>query len=130
MIFVNGIKFGYNTKVNRILADTLTTIPNIQCWSADAIGKLLEGLTEDFIQLAIHVRKDKSIPSSTRASYTRFITTSRKQKYYSSNNSLNNLRKFYNFILINEGLSPLRGFGLANKFGDSLKINPEIQSIH
>lgn len=42
----------------------------------------------------------------------------------------NIIKAIYNFLLSLDGLSTLPGFGMSNKFGDKININPEKTSIY
>jgi hypothetical protein len=87
--------------------------------------KLIRGTTEDK-DLRIKLIREKG---GLRAKLTRYIRRLMKETMYLSNDRDRLLAKIYETILESEDLGLLRGFGMANKFGDSIVGNPERQSV-
>jgi len=103
-------------------------IPDLQYWSGESLETFHLGLLQLMIDMA------KSIDDEKRR-LTFFIRrTERKIKIIerlakSPATQTIALRRIYDLLLWCEGHSPLPGFGMSNRFGNSLFIDPERQSI-
>lgn len=106
----------------------------LQCLDAnssrDTLVENVNIICDEFIEHCRDERENYSGP--TRGSYTRMITTveiirDRLVQYAGNRDVFDRIR--CQTILIFEGLGELRGFGVANKFGDPLIGNPEKISV-
>lgn len=104
------IVFPENVKTNEILSAIFSSMPNLNYWSYDALKELYLGALQMTRELGGRISK--------------------RMLYYLPKNQQKMLEKIYDIILRADGLSTLSGFGISNSFGDSLKGNPERQSLH
>ena len=108
----NGHYFQSNVKPKEVLGILFTAIPNLNCWSYEALKELyVEG-----IKLVSDVVGK--------------VSGAQKLIFYLPFTRKGMLARIYETILASEKLSTLPGFGLSNSFGDKLKGNPEIHSIY
>ena len=122
---LNGIPIPPNP--NRILPTVIESISDLRYWSADALKELFLGTLEIGLELAKEEKKCRKGPQG--AQLTRFINSAPNKIKFLPSEHISLLRVCYSAILASEGLSPLNGFGMGNKWGDSIKGNPEIQSL-
>lgn len=112
---------------NVILPMVLETIPDLQYWSAEGLRNLYLGVLEMGLGMAKEEKKCKK--GQQGAQLTRFINGAHNKRRFLPYEQDKLLKMFYSTILSAEGFSPLNGFGVSNKWGDSIQGNPEIQSI-
>lgn len=122
---VNGIPIPPNP--NMILPTVIESIPDLRYWSAEALQKLYIGTLEMGLEMAKEEKKQRK--GAQGAQLTRFISATPNKIKFLPNDRDSLLRVFYSAILSSEGLTQLNGFGISNKWGDSIQGNPEIQSI-
>ena len=129
LIRINGCSL-YERDPRLMFGEILENIPNIECWSAEALRELYKGLLEIISDLCSELLESAKGYEKTRLN--RFITW--------SNNSITGGHKipddrtkllslFYSVVLKGEKLDVLRGYGFINKLGDNIKGNPEIHSL-
>ena len=127
-----------------IIPNLFSSIPNLECWSEDGLKKLFIGSLELILefcgQLVTDIDEDlktksKNWPQRASAKSMKLKTTLFMKKvkgYIQVAEFLHReqlLKQIYSLILACEGLGPLRGFGMANSFGDKVTGDPERQSI-
>ena len=113
LIRMNGESFPSGVKGKQILGSIFQSIPNLHCWSYEALRELyVESIKMVVVEIGCTI-----------------INSKRLLRYIPSHVT-GMLEKIYEMILSSEGLSTLPGFGLSNPFGDNLMGNPERQSIY
>ena len=112
---------------NMILPTVIESIPDLPYWSSEALQKLYIGTLEMGIEMAKEEKKQRK--GKEGAQLTRFISAAPNKIKFLPQDRDSLLRAFYSAILSSEGLTQLNGFGMSNKWGDSIQRNPEIQSI-
>ena len=125
-IKVNGITL-MSWEPRHILSTMLSSIPNLHLWSQDALVDAYIGMIDMVIEYC-HDVKDK-YKGGDKAKFTRFIKKAENMKKFIYSDQVRMVNKFYDTILANDGLGLLPHFGVSNRFGDSLKIDPERQTI-
>lgn len=123
MIKINGAEIGNDPRI--VAATVLCMPPNLKYWSRDALIELFVGAMELGIDAAEGMKG---------GTYTRFRNNTRnrikKFKEFIHKKSRDQiLETIYNEILKAEDKAPLRGFGMANKFGDPLMGDGERQTL-
>jgi hypothetical protein len=114
---INGEEFRYDKSKEFVIDIFILMLPNIQYQSFKTIKENFNNM----MTLAMAASEDKT-PLKRRLNktekYLKLIKT--KEDF---------IKKFYDFILANEGNGLLTGFGFANTFGNKIIGDPEKQSI-
>lgn len=127
-----------------LLPNLLSGVVNLEYWSEDALRQFLQGTLEMVIEFGHHViamtEHDLKTQSKTwhkreAAKRLRRKTANLMRKLTSHLRIVPHLKKeqllkhTYDLLLSCDRLGPLRDFGMANKFGDTVMGNPEKHSI-
>jgi len=128
-VYLNGFCLA-TLDPNVILTSIFTLFNDLQWRSYESLKEIYISSIEDVINLCYEMGLDKSIRGSNRAKLTRFANEKRKVLRFIPKTREILLAKIYEMILRVDGLSPLAGFGMTNRFGDNLKGDPERQSLY
>jgi len=121
---VNGYSISSDTPLDA-LASIFECTPNIDCWSYPALKELYIGSIKIVCSWCEEMRK----VISKKTKFTKFINQAHQMIHYTPKEKNALVRRIYEIILTNVNLSPLRGFGISNSFGDNIKGDPERQSL-
>jgi len=116
----NAIRIG---NLKEIAPTILQSIGNLSLWSYASLRNLHIGLQQMLIDLCENLREGKK--GSEKANYTRMISKAGKVIHFTPTNRDILLGVLYDLVLESEGMGRLRGYGMGNKFGDSIRGNPE-----
>lgn len=125
LIRVNDMPL-YERDPRVMFGQILECIPNIECWSDESLRELYGGMLGILSDLCSELLETARGPE--KAKFNRFITwASRGQKRIPKDREVL-LSRFFNVLLQGHGEGTLRGYGFANKFGDPMKGNSEVES--
>ena len=133
-ISINGRKeiFTFDNP-NQIISEAILLMPGLKYWSYEALRDMYIGIIEMVADFCFNPKEDlrNQLSGNDKAKISRFIKTVRSRviSHHIPKNKEALMCIIYDNILVGEGLSTLRGFGITNQFGDNLKGNPEIHSI-
>lgn len=125
-IFINEFPI-HPKSPQEALAILFETTPNINCWSYPALKHLYVGCIETVTEWCVQMKE--IVPRSAKTKFTKFINKSGELIHYTPRDREVLIKRIYECILSSDNLSPLRGFGISNAFGDNIKGDPERQVL-
>ncbi len=107
-------------------AEIFTRLPNLKYWSKDALVKVIKGAFAEEKKMLTLERRCGGIKKGVQ---TRELKRIALQLVFLPEDHDKIIKLIYEIILRADNMGTLHGFGVANKFGDPLVGNPEIQSL-
>jgi len=132
------------TSPSEILPMLITSTPNLEYWSEDALREFLQGSLEFIIEFCQHTIEEinhdlkirpKSWHKRESAKHLKRQTRNFMRKLTSHLRIIPHLKReqlikhAFDLLLSCDRLGPLKGFGLSNKFGDRLFGDPEKSTV-
>ena len=126
-ILINGWECDTRTP-NKLLRD-LTRLLRVEVNSLENLKIRFSQIADIFIEFSKGYKE--KLKGGERAKWTRAETSLLNNiKYWGRIKDRESfIKKYYDFVLALEGKGTLPGFGFTNAFGDTLKGNPERESI-
>lgn len=125
-LVINGTQVRV-TEPQTIIPMILPTMNNLPYWSLESLKDLYVGTLRMVVDFCKFRREE--LTGSQRAKYTRTINRTENSLKFLPGQRERLLEKLYDMILSGEGYGRLTGYGMANKFGDKLKGNPEVDRM-
>ena len=125
-LLVNGYEVRSDTPAE-MLSEILST-PTLDYWSYGALKRFYCGAIE-MVHRFCELRKEE-LKGPMRAKMTRFSTVAEGLLMRVPKSREGVLEKIYDTILSGNRLGRLPGFGMSNRFGDKILLNPERASIY
>lgn len=125
--------YSHDPKV--ILQTIFTSVPDIACWSPEALREFIIGTFQMVHDFGVHIKqelKDSASPLAGDVSkkFSRFSSWSTKALKFLPKDRERLIHFVFNIIMSCEGKGLLPGFGMSNKHKDSIPGNPEKKSIY
>jgi len=110
------------------MTQIVESIPDLKFWSLESLQHLYLNALDVIIEIAEEELENAT--GSEKGKITRYLNTIKnRRKRELPQDQLKMLTLIYNMVLAEEGMSPLPGFSLSDKWGDVILGNPEYKSV-
>jgi hypothetical protein len=123
-LYMNG-EYIPATTPQQALGGLFEYIPNIECWSYEALREYYIGS----IRMVCLWCQEMRQVISKKTPFTKFINQEKQMLLYVPKDHHGLLTRIYETMLVRDKLGTLPGFRISNTFGDNISGDPERQAL-